>query len=43
MHQELYEEEEDEWVEQLLEDDEVSDWEAGFMRGCREAEEEDFG
>lgn len=32
----------DEWVEQLLEDDELSEWEAGFMKGYREAENEGF-
>lgn len=43
MHQETYDEEEgDEWVEQLLEDDELSEWEAGFMKGYREAEGEGF-
>ena len=42
MHQETYDEEGDEWVEQLLEDDELSEREAGFMKGYREAENEGF-
>ena len=36
------EEGDDDWVEQMLEDDEVSDVEAGFMKGYREAENEGF-
>lgn len=38
----FFDEEDDEWVEQLLEDDELSEWEAGFMKGYREAEREGF-
>ena len=37
-----FDEEDDDWVEQLLEDDELSEWEAGFMKGYREAENEGF-
>lgn len=37
-----FEEDGEEWVEQLLEDDELSEWEAGFMTGYREAEKEGF-
>lgn len=37
-----FDEEDDEWVEQLLEDDELSEREAGFMKGYREAENEGF-
>ena len=34
--------ENDEWVHQLLEDDELSEGEAGFMSGYNAAEEEGF-
>ena len=37
-----FDEEDDEWVEQLLEDDELSEWEAGFIKGYKEAENEGF-
>lgn len=37
-----YLEEDEEWVEQLLEDDELSEWEAGFINGYRQAEREGF-
>ncbi len=33
----------DEWLEELLDDDEVSSSEAGFMLGYKKAEEEGFG
>ena len=36
------EDESDKWVEQLLEDDELSEWEAGFLKGYSEAENEGF-
>lgn len=38
----FFDEEDDEWVEQMLEDDELSEWEAGFMKGYREAGNEGF-
>ncbi len=38
----LFDEGDDEWVEQMLEDDELSSVEAGFMKGYREAERELF-
>ena len=38
----IYEEDSDEWVEELLEDDEVRDWEAGFIKGYKEAQDEGF-
>ncbi len=34
--------EEEELVEQMLEDDEIDSGEAGFMKGYREAESEEF-
>lgn len=37
-----FEEDGEEWVEQMLEDDELSEWEAGFMKGYREAGNEGF-
>ena len=37
-----FDEGDDEWVEQMLEDDELTEWEAGFMKGYREAGEEGF-
>ena len=37
-----FDEDDEEWVEQLLEDDELSEWEAGFMKGYREAGNEGF-
>ncbi len=33
----------DEWLEKLLDDDEMSSGEAGFMLGYTKAEEEGFG
>ena len=42
MYHEPYDEEDNEWVEDLLEDDELRSSEAAFMLGYEEAEEEGF-
>lgn len=42
MHEETYDGEGDEWVDGMLEDDEIDAGEAGFIAGYTMAEEECF-